>query len=177
MYIPSSTSDFSSVVEDISLRSLTSNVVSTADSFKNWDTCMDNHTCKIVAIVLICVAAFIAMWFVMAVVSCCCMGMKIMEGCCFCFTCCCRGGSRNQTYQQPQYVEKQQTVYDNPNMYGPTRAPQMYNNPPTPAHFANQHQGAYDGYQPVNNDVYEPNSNIHVSPFTDTSYNDNKYRY
>lgn len=129
-------------------RSLTSDVKSTADSFKNWNTCMDNKTCKIVAIVLIVVASLIVLWLVMAVVSCCCMGLKIGEGCCFCFTCCCR--SRQA---KPIYVQQQQpNVYNNPNMYAPTPAPQFYGRP-TPAHFANQQLHAYQGYQPVQREV------------------------
>lgn len=125
-----------------------SNVVSTADSFKSWGTCMDNSTCKIVAIVLIVVAALLVLWVLMAVISCCCMGKQIVEGCCFCFTCCCPGPRAKPV--PVQYVEKP-SVYNNPNMY-PQQPVFQYQNPPTPAHFANQqrqYEGTYNGYQPV----------------------------
>lgn len=104
---------------------------STAESFKLWDTCMDNKTCKIVAIVGICLAVLFFFWIVMAVARCICMGFSCLEALC---CCCCRRPSLNR------YVEPAQDPYQNPNMY-PRQQPMMQAQPV---------------YQPVNS--YQPSS-------------------
>ena len=128
-------------------------VTSTAKSFSSWDTCMDNKTCKIVAIVGICIASFVLLWFVFAILSCLCMGKQILEGCC----CCCAPTRKVYVEQRPQ------TAYDNPHMYPPTPAPAMYQLAPAPAHFANQ----YNGYQPVQREMHDDEN-----PFEDRKYHD-----
>lgn len=125
-------------------------VKSTAQSFKSWDTCMDNKTCKIVAIVGIVLAALFIFWILATVVQCLCMGASCIEALC---CCCCRSVNR-----KPRYEEKQ-APYANPNMYPP--APAMhYTRAPQPA------------YQPLNNTgdhshlpfpPMEPASGYHVS--------------
>lgn len=102
------------------LRSFSTDVKSTADSFKSWDTCMDNKTCKIVAIVGIVLAALVALWIVSTLIRCCCMGFSCLEALC---CCCCRGARRTH------YVEPvQANPFDNPNMY-PRAQPMMMAQP------------------------------------------------
>lgn len=92
----------------LSARSLfTDKVESTADSFKSWDTCMDNKTCKIVAIVGIVLAALVLFWIISTVIRCLCLGFTCVEA----LFCCC-GGRRRQRYEEPQ-----RNAYDNGNMY------------------------------------------------------------
>ncbi|OBA20846.1 hypothetical protein METBIDRAFT_41293 [Metschnikowia bicuspidata var. bicuspidata NRRL YB-4993] len=89
--------------------------LSTAESFKSWSTCMDNKTCKIVAIVGICVAALLVIWILATFVQCLCMGVSCLSALC---CCCCRGAHKNR------YVEPAQQPYENRNMY-PRQPPMM----------------------------------------------------
>ena len=110
------------------------NVKSTADSFKSWDTCMDNKTCKIVAIVGIVLAVLVALWAISTISQCLCMGVNCLEALC---CCCCRSS-------KPVVYQEKQSPYNNPNMYQPVAAPMRYG--PQPAY---QGQRAYDdGPQP-----------------------------
>lgn len=109
-------------------------VKSTADSFKSWDTCMDNKTCKIVAIVLIVLGGLIVMWAVSTIIRCACLGFSCLEALC---CCCCRSGSK-------EYHEKQMNhPYNNPNMYG------NHMPPPPVAYRGNP------GYQPGYDSGYD----------------------
>lgn len=74
---------------------------STADSFKHWDTCMDNRTCKIVAIVGIVVAAVVVFSILFTFVRCCCMGLSMAEALC---CCCCRPSRSHDPLQAPQFA-------------------------------------------------------------------------
>lgn len=124
-------------------RSFTSDVVSTANSFKHWNTCMDNKTCKIVAIVGIVIAIIVLIWIIGGLARCLCQGITgICEMFCCCFTCCCNGRERpprTYGYQREMSDIPKQTVYDNPNMYPPKPQP-VYDN-------SAWNQG---GYRPVN---------------------------
>lgn len=133
-------------------RSFNSDVTSTADAFKHWDTCMDNKTCKIVAIVGIVLAALVCFWIISTLVSCICLGISCIEALCCCCCCKSRSGGRKQI------VEKQEP-YNNANMY-PTAAPN-YTRQPQPAYGGG-------GYQPVGDSGVN-----HQNPFHDdkhTSY-------
>lgn len=120
-------------------RSFTSGAVSTAKSFKSWDTCMDNKTCKIVAIVGIVLAVIVVIWILGGLARCLCYGVT---GIAQLFCCCCRGcgnGSRNRDgYQREMSYAPKPTAYDNPHMYPPKPAP-VYDN-------SGWNQG---GYRPV----------------------------
>lgn len=131
-------------------RSFSSDVSSTADSFKSWDTCMDNKTCKIVAIVGIVLACILAIWFLTSVFRCLCMGVDCLTSMC---CCCCRPATSNN-YQQPP------DVYHNPNMYAPTPAPN-YTRQPQQAYFTGN-----QGYKPMDDEYNDEN------PFSEknTSY-------
>lgn len=123
-------------------RSFTSDVTSTADSFKSWDTCMDNKTCKIVAIVGIVLAALVCIWILSTVIQCICLGKTCLESLCMC---CCRP-ARHQQIVEPH-------PYNNPNMYG-TLAPYYASQPPA-AYTANR------GYIPMDE------ANEKESPFNE----------
>ncbi|ODV93074.1 hypothetical protein PACTADRAFT_22070, partial [Pachysolen tannophilus NRRL Y-2460] len=74
------------ISQTVSKRSFTSSVVSTADSFKSWDTCMDNKTCKIIAIVGIVLASLVGLWLICTVFSLLCCGVSYLTN--FCCGCC-----------------------------------------------------------------------------------------
>lgn len=99
-------------------RSIQSDVTSTAGSFKSWNTCMANHVCKIVAIVLIVIAALFLLWIVSTIVQIFCMGVTCLRALC---CCCCRLGNRGYVREAPQNA----SPYNNSNMYPPNAAP-MY---------------------------------------------------
>lgn len=97
----------------------------TADSFKSWDTCMDNSVCKGVLIALIVVAALLCIWILTSVFRCLFYGAACTQACC----CCCSKGLGGRQNYPPQYYEKpSQLVYDNPNMYGAHQMP-LYQQP------------------------------------------------
>ncbi|CCH41858.1 hypothetical protein BN7_1397 [Wickerhamomyces ciferrii] len=130
MLLPSSTSDLCPS-KLLSKRAFTSDVVSTAESFKHWDTCMDNKTCKIVAIVGIVVAAIVLFGIFGVLLRCFCCGVEgIWSACCCCFRCCgsSSGSGRRQRDIEQVPLKQQQTAYDNPNMYPPKPAPIYDNN-------------------------------------------------
>lgn len=115
----------------------------TEDDVKSsWDKCMDNKTCKIVAIVLIVVGGLILFWLISTLFQVLCCGIKCLNAifCCFGSCCCC--GDRNNTrdmsgekgyeYQQNGnrgYVNQPQPVYyqesNNANPFEPG-APSRY---------------------------------------------------
>lgn len=93
MYIPKCPSEY------LLLRSVAEKAKSTAESFKHWDTCMNNKTCKIVAIVGIVVAAVVVFSLIFTFVRCCCMGLSMAEAIC---CCCCSPSRRNRRHQPLQ---------------------------------------------------------------------------
>ncbi|CAK7892789.1 hypothetical protein CAAN1_01S11694 [[Candida] anglica] len=147
-----STSMLADTTVEVFARSFSSDVTTTAQSFKSWDTCQQNKTCKIISIVGIAIAAFVVLWFLFAIMSCICMGKQLLEACC---CCCCRSANSKTVYVDNQ------SPYNNPNMYQPTPAPHFYQAPApaAPAHFANQN---YQGYQPVHREINDEN------PFSDS---------
>lgn len=100
MYIPTCPKD---IVSGLSRR----DVRSTAESFKSWDTCMDNTTCKIVAIVGIVLACIVAISILTTLFRCCCLGLSCVQAIC----CCCSRGNRRP---QPRQM---QDPFHNANMY------------------------------------------------------------
>ncbi|KAH3674667.1 hypothetical protein WICPIJ_009509 [Wickerhamomyces pijperi] len=108
----------SSIVHEIFKRS---EIVSTAESFKSWNTCMDNKTCKIVAIVGIVVASIVLFGFIGFLIRCFCCGVQgIGEILCCCCSCC---GAAERHHQEKR--EPPKSAYDNPFMYPPPS--QQYN--------------------------------------------------
>lgn len=103
-------------------RSFTQNLQSTADSFKSWDTCMNNKTCKIVAIVGIVLAALVALWLLGAILTCFMQGVTgIGEFCCWCCNCG-RGKSgraANEGYGRTSQIPPPATV-----IYQPIQQPE-----------------------------------------------------
>ncbi|ODQ82695.1 hypothetical protein BABINDRAFT_159222 [Babjeviella inositovora NRRL Y-12698] len=125
-----------SFVDSLRARSFASDVVSTADSFKSWDTCMGNKTCKIIVIVLIVIGALLVLWVVSTLLRCLCCGVACLEACCFC---CCRRTT-------PRGMESLNLAFNNPNMY-----PTMYQPAaqPAPVYFSQE-----PAYAPVNKVSY-----------------------
>lgn len=74
---------------------------STIDSFKSWNTCMDNHVCKIVAIVLIVVGGLLFIWLFGGILRCMCCGANMASSLCCCLSsmcsCC---GSDNHNHRR-----------------------------------------------------------------------------
>lgn len=69
-------------------RSLSSDLKETGSSFKNWDSCMNNKACKIIAIVGICLAAIVALWLIGALLTCIRQGVTgISDFFCWCCRC------------------------------------------------------------------------------------------
>lgn len=148
-------------LNDLVLRSINDDVTlvkTTAQSFKSWDTCMANKTCKIVAIVGIVLGSLLIFWIVATFVQCCCMGVSCIQALC---CCCCRSTGRTQYIEKP--VEP--SPYNNPNMYPPQRGPvyQPTQQAPQQAYFGNQ------GYQPMHNTSYGGKQNDE-NPFHDQGY-------
>ncbi|KAF8000900.1 hypothetical protein HF325_004689 [Metschnikowia pulcherrima] len=124
-------------------------IKSTAESFKSWDTCMDNKTCKIVAIVGIALGGVFVLWILATLIQCMCMGVSCLSALC---CCCCRGAHQNR------YVEPPQQPYNNANMY-PAHQPirqmeQTYQ--PAPQYSGNYENNRYKrddfeytGYKPL----------------------------
>ncbi len=164
MYFPTSTSDLCPS-RLLDRRSFESDVTSTANSFKHWDTCMDNKVCKIIAIVGIVLAVILFLWIVLALVRCICMGITgCCELCCFCCMCC----RRNQSYRNIEQNKKYDEAINNPNMYGqplgpPVKSAYQPNTMDVPPTYASnpkyddsaplyQHQGGEnEGYYNFNN--------------------------
>lgn len=115
MFIPTTDLCPSKIANSLLKRDLHSYVVSTSQSFKSWDTCMDNKTCKIVAIVGIVLAALVGFWIIATFIRCCCLGFSCLEALC---CCCCRSASR------PRQANNNQ-AYSNPNMYPVYQTRQM----------------------------------------------------
>ncbi|SCW02447.1 LAFE_0F06634g1_1 [Lachancea fermentati] len=94
-------------------------ITSVAESFKSWDTCMDNKVCKIIAIVGIVLAVIVGIWIVGSLLRCFKDGATgITE-----FFCWCCGSGRKRAAQD-QSMRTQQT--GNPPMvvYQPIQQPQ-----------------------------------------------------
>ncbi|KAF3992559.1 hypothetical protein FT663_01424 [Candidozyma haemuli var. vulneris] len=86
-------------------------VKSTAESFKSWDTCMDNTTCKIVAIVGIVLAVLVVISILTTLFRCCCLGLSCAQALC----CCCSRGGGSRRRSEPRQVT--QDPFHNANMY------------------------------------------------------------
>lgn len=96
--------------------------ISTAESFKSWDTCKENKVCKGTAIALIIIAAIIVFFIICAIVNCFCCAISCIDNLC----CCCKGrssrGARQQGFAplpEPQYSRQVEPVYVPPQSYQP----------------------------------------------------------
>ncbi|CCD23453.1 Pin2p NDAI_0B04190 [Naumovozyma dairenensis CBS 421] len=74
-------------------RDWTDDIKTTGKSFRNWDSCMNDKPCKIIAIVGICLAVVVGLWLIGALLTCCRQGVSgISEFICWC----CASGNRNR---------------------------------------------------------------------------------
>lgn len=99
-----------------------SDIKSTAESFRTWNTCMDNQVCKIIAIVGIALASIILIWLIGSLLRCFQTGVSgIADFCCWC--CCCCNGNRTQRMGQQYHIPM--TNQPRPvDMYQPIRQPE-----------------------------------------------------
>lgn len=112
-------------------------VVSTAQAFRSWDTCMDNRVCKIIAIVGITLGGLVALWILSSIMNCIFCGFTSV---CRAMTCGCCGAPRQK--QGPAYRNREDP-FANPHMYPPQGRASMYQYQP-PA----QMSPSYGGYNP-----------------------------
>lgn len=114
-------------------------IESTAKSFRSWDTCKQNTTCHVVAIVGIVLASLLLLWILISVVRCLCMGVGCLEALC---CCCCRTVHRDRYVEQPQPY--QNTMYRAPPMAPAEPAYQpMSQGPYTLNGYYNRYDGGY----------------------------------
>ncbi|CAB4254224.1 similar to Saccharomyces cerevisiae YOR104W PIN2 Protein that induces appearance of [PIN+] prion when overproduced [Maudiozyma barnettii] len=108
-------------------RDFTDDLKNTGKSFKNWNSCMNDKACKIIAIVGIVLAVIVGLWLIGGLLTCFRQGVTgIAEFCCWC---CHWNDNRNN---------------NNPNMM-------MNNNGYAPPGMPNN-----NGYQPAPDIVYQP---------------------
>lgn len=123
--------------------SFTDGAENTAKSFKNWDTCMNDRPCKIIAIVGIVVAGIAVIWLIGGLLTCFRQGV---DGICGFLCWCCNCKPRNQS--APMYP-----VNDG---YLNARGP-MAGNPSTVIYQPIQPpESAY--YRPANDSYYNERS-------------------
>ncbi|KAK9455640.1 hypothetical protein V1511DRAFT_487577 [Dipodascopsis uninucleata] len=133
-------------------------------SFKSWDTCMDNKACKIIAIVgiviAVCIALSLIAWLLRIIL---CGAQATCAICASCCTCCCRKSSRsrsgaplpNGNYQVPQYSP----YYTGPPSSGLPPMPAINNNRTT--------------YQPLKEEPIEMNRVSGHPPQSHYNYSSN----
>lgn len=130
-------------------RDLAEKAKSTADAFKNWDSCMGNTFCKIVAIVGICLGGLLVLWVLVALVRCCCCGVTTFAACCAicsCCACCCNDNTQ-RTLSQGNY-----SAANNANMYPQNQPYRGYNYQPEPSYSNQENHHLYQ--EPGHNSDY-----------------------
>ncbi|CCE61971.1 hypothetical protein TPHA_0B02990 [Tetrapisispora phaffii CBS 4417] len=123
-------------------------LISTADSFKSWDTCMDNKACKIIAIVGIVLACVVALWLIGAVLTCFRQGVTGIAQF-FCWCCQCRNSDNRNNQPMPTNDSY------NPNRMGMPPATVIYQpiQPPQNVYYKSNNEDFYEEKSP--HDVYE----------------------
>lgn len=104
-------------------RDLTEDVKTTAKSFKNWNSCMADKPCKIIAIIGICLACIVGLWLIGGLLTCIRQGVTGITGfICWCCNCTERSNrysnsNHNSEYNPqmaPSYQPQQPMVYRSP---------------------------------------------------------------
>lgn len=102
-----------------------SSAISTADSFKHWDTCMANHVCKPVAITGIILAFIVCILILSCIVNSMCCAIRCIDN----LMCCCHSRRHRDKYggnysnngfaplPEPQYVQQVDPIYHNAAVY------------------------------------------------------------
>lgn len=145
-------------------RDFTQDVKQTAKSFKNWNSCMADKPCKIIAIVGICLACIVGLWLIGGLLTCIRQGVTGISG----FICwCCNCNERNAGYTRnnsinynteynpqvvPSYQPQQPMVYRSP--------PNVVYQPIEPGYYVESNQnvqdyGYYSDKKQKSNSVFE----------------------
>lgn len=139
-------------------RDFTDDLKNTGKSFKNWNTCMNDKPCKIIAIVGIVLACIVGMWLIGGLLTCFRQGVTgIAEFCCWCCNCN-RQSQRNDTMMMNNqgYIQPQNRMTSN----GYQQVPDIVYQPiryPESAYYGNGNDTSYydESVKPNNNEVYE----------------------
>lgn len=119
-------------------RDFTEDIKQTAKSFKNWNSCMADKPCKIIAIVGICLACIVGLWLIGGLLTCIRQGVTGIGG----FICwCCNCSERNTSSYSDNNHNNEYTPHMVP-AYQPQQ-PMMYRSPPDVV------------YQPIKRGYYE----------------------
>ncbi|EDO15234.1 hypothetical protein Kpol_1029p7 [Vanderwaltozyma polyspora DSM 70294] len=150
-------------------------VTSTADSFKSWDTCMDNKVCKIIAIVGIALASVVVLWLIGGFLTMFRQGVTGI-GQFFCWCCHCGGGSTNGNSNYPppandNYMQNRPYMPPNAVIYQPIQHPQT-------AYYKNLKDDYYEETTKSGPEVYELEEDFDLEKQKERSnsrkYNKNK---
>ncbi|CCC68770.1 hypothetical protein NCAS_0B06860 [Naumovozyma castellii] len=131
-------------------RAWTDDIVNTGKSFKNWDSCMNDKPCKIIAIVGICLAVIVGLWLIGALLTCFRQGVTGIGS----FICwCCSSSSRSQRQQQMAQQQNYNPAMPSQVVYQPVQQPES-------AYYNRQADSFYDERTPGNkrddkNEVFE----------------------
>lgn len=145
-------------------RNILDDVKQTGKSFRNWDSCMNDKPCKIIAIVGICLAGVLGLWLIGALLTCCRQGFTGIFDCFF--WCCARNRPKNSITSPPN-VNQGQSYQVPPNVvYQPVQAPVHDNR--RDVYFENDH--SYGN----NSEVYEIEQDFNLDDYKKKSEQKNK---
>lgn len=127
-------------------REWTDGITHTAKSFKNWDSCMADKPCKIIAIVGIVLASILGIWLVGSLLTCLRQGFSGIGG----FICwCCHSGNSGSGSggSQPGQQYAAQPAVNHHYGYG-GQPPNVVYQPVEPAGYYQRAGAKYQGQEP-----------------------------
>ncbi|KAG0661813.1 hypothetical protein C6P44_002674 [Monosporozyma unispora] len=114
-------------------RGWTDGITHTAKSFKNWNSCMADRPCKIIAIVGIVLASILGLWLIGSLLTCIRQGFTGIGGF-LCWCCNSNNSSQQQLRNNQQYNPTPPNIVYQPvehgyynNIQGYNQEPQYYN--------------------------------------------------
>lgn len=129
-------------------REWTDGIEHTAKSFKNWDSCMADKPCKIIAIVGIVLASIIGLWLIGSLLTCIRQGFSGIGGF-ICWCCNSNDNSKSNAHQQ----------------YSAQPPPNVVYQPVEPGYYGNRVQGYDQGEPQYYNEAGSYNNNNRSSIF------------
>lgn len=140
-------------------RNFIDGVKQTGKSFKNWDSCMNDKPCKIIAIVGICLASILGLWLIGALLTCCRQGFT---GIFDCFFWCCSKRRQNANMTHPANNQGQSYQVPPNVVYQPVQAP--VHDHRRDIYFENDH--SYNNHESYNNnEVYEIEQDFNLNEY------------